>query len=397
MKITKLSAGLAITALVIGGSVAAALPASATTYTNSDAAGNSLQGGDYLLSSNGQYKLAMQTDGNAVEYGIGNVVLWQTDTDGNPGAYLDPQADGNLVVRSSSGAALWNSGSGQQSATQLTIGTDGNIVMRNGSSAVWDSGTTQQSLLPGTALQAGEALHSGYSPSAYSFDMQSDGNLVERDGSGAAVWSSGTAGNTGAYASFQTDGNFVVRSASGAALWNTKTAGTKPRDIIMQSDGNVVMYETDGSHLWNTHGVGSGSTGTQPAEQTAFNFFVSQSFTQIQSAGIVGNLIQESNVSPTSVEANGVGHGIAQWSEPGRWDTLVSWANSKGLSNTALNTQLQFMMYEFPSYGESALKQETSITGATTSFMNNYEKCGNCIVSHRIADAQSVYNDYATP
>src|ERR1017187_2975403 len=55
-------------------------------------------------------------------------------------------------------------------------------------------------------------------------------------------------------------------------------------------------------------------------EQPAFDFFVGKGLTTFQAAGIVGNLVQESNVSPTSVQAGGPGRGIAQWSTGGRWE-----------------------------------------------------------------------------
>src|SRR5277367_4611477 len=57
-------------------------------------------------------------------------------------------------------------------------------------------------------------------------------------------------------------------------------------------------------------------------EHTAFNYFVSKGLSKIQSAGVIGNLMQESNVIPTAVEyGGGPGRGIAQWSVGGRWDT----------------------------------------------------------------------------
>src|SRR6476469_9763355 len=49
--------------------------------------------------------------------------------------------------------------------------------------------------------------------------------------------------------------------------------------------------------------------------RTAFNYFVNTATTEIQAAGIVGNLMQESSVRPTATEyGGGPGRGIAQWS-----------------------------------------------------------------------------------
>ena len=92
------------------------------------------------------------------------------------------------------------------------------------------------------------------------------------------------------------------------------------------------------------------------SEQTAFNFFVAKGLTKAQAAGIVGNLIQESNVIATAKQyGGGPGRGIAQWSVGGRWDhgtdSVAHYASVHGLSEWALNTQLQFIWFELTTYG----------------------------------------------
>ena len=64
--------------------------------------------------------------------------------------------------------------------------------------------------------------------------------------------------------------------------------------------------------------TGSSEDALDANEQPAFNFFVGKGLTTYQAAGIVGNLVQESNVSPTAVQSGGPGRGIAQWSAGGR-------------------------------------------------------------------------------
>ena len=139
------------------------------------------------------------------------------------------------------------------------------------------------------------------------------------------------------------------------------------------------------------------------AETTAYDFFVARGLTAAQAAGIVGNLIQESDVSPTSVQSGGPGRGIAQWSVGGRWDTSyddnVKWyASKEGLSSTSLTLQLEFVWYElstYSSYGLASLKRTTSVTNATVVFQNDYEGCGECDESQRIAYATAVYDALA--
>lgn len=54
--------------------------------------------------------IAMQTDGNLVEYNSASQPLWWTPTAGYPGAFMSVQDDGNLVVYSAGSTPLWNIG-----------------------------------------------------------------------------------------------------------------------------------------------------------------------------------------------------------------------------------------------------------------------------------------------
>jgi len=139
-------------------------------------------------------------------------------------------------------------------------------------------------------------------------------------------------------------------------------------------------------------------------EKAAFNYFVARGLTKRQSAGIVGNLIQESSVNPKAVEfGGGPGRGIAQWSVGGRWNTShhdnVTWyANAHGTSRWTLNTQMAFTWYELHTvggYGLSALRKATTIRAATLAFERDFEKCGECDESKRVAYAREVYNAFA--
>jgi hypothetical protein len=136
-------------------------------------------------------------------------------------------------------------------------------------------------------------------------------------------------------------------------------------------------------------------------EHTAYNFFVSRGLTKDQSAGIVGNLIQESNVNPTIAQfGGGPGRGIAQWSVGGRWDSgadsVAHYAAAHGVSRWALGTQLDFIMFELENYGYgySQLRGDTSVTSATITFQDRYEICGTCDSSQRIRYAEEVLSQF---
>lgn len=123
--------------------------------------------------------------------------------------------------------------------------------------------------------------------------------------------------------------------------------------------------------------------------ETAYSFFVNSGFTPAQASGIVGNLMQESGVNPESVQPNGPGRGIAQWSLGGRWlPSLMTGNVTQDLQN-----QEQYILDELqanPAYGLSALKQATTPDQAANIFGNDYEKYG--IKGARVTDAEQIYS-----
>ncbi len=137
-------------------------------------------------------------------------------------------------------------------------------------------------------------------------------------------------------------------------------------------------------------------------DQTAYDYFRAKGLTNFQAAGIVGNLDQESGVDPTAIQAGGPGRGIAQWSVGGRWDTdsgdnLVAFAAQDGLPPTSLAVQLDFIWFEletFSDYGLAKLRATTNVSDATVAFEDDFEGCGSCDESQRIAYAQDVLNAY---
>jgi hypothetical protein len=144
------------------------------------------------------------------------------------------------------------------------------------------------------------------------------------------------------------------------------------------------------------------SSALTTGEKTAYEFFVAKGLKNYQAAGIIGNLIQESNVNPDSEQYGGPGRGIAQWSEGGRWnadgrDNAVWFAGSRGESVYALETQLEFVWYElttFGGYGLSELRASSNVSQATIAFQDRFEGCGDCRESQRIAYAQEVLTEY---
>lgn len=111
----------------------------------------------------------------------------------------------------------------------------------------------------------------------YTFEMQIDGNATIYAPGHVAIWSTGTAGRTGAWLLNQaSDGNLVLRDSRGVPLWHTHTNGRGRSTLILQDDANLVMY-TDTNPRIPTWASGTAqpapTVGAIPAapETAAFN------------------------------------------------------------------------------------------------------------------------------
>ena len=144
----------------------------------------------------------------------------------------------------------------------------------------------------------------------------------------------------------------------------------------------------------------SGSNNTQ----IVFNFLNGKQvgdnqLTAVGAAGIVGNLLVESgeHIDPTAKNPSSGAFGIAQWLG-GRYTNLVNYANSQGTPVTDFTTQLNFLWQELSGpYKTSVLDpllKATNIAAAATLVEEHYEVAGGAALQKRIADAQSVYNQY---
>ncbi|MFD7907383.1 DUF6531 domain-containing protein [Kitasatospora sp. NPDC059747] len=134
-----------------------------------------------------------------------------------------------------------------QSANGTTTTTYGYDADGNNISVV--NSTTSQTLSSGAVIKSGASLASN----SVRLVMQTDGNLVLYSvATSQPLWSSGTTGNPGAWATMQADGNFVVYDTNRKSLWtsNTSAAGAFAK---IQDDGNLVVYDRTGKSLWSTN------------------------------------------------------------------------------------------------------------------------------------------------
>lgn len=133
-------------------------------------------------------------------------------------------------------------------------------------------------------------------------------------------------------------------------------------------------------------------TSVKGDKRYAFNFFYDKFYNlnkqklddrqasemaRIQSAGVVGNLILESEGLNTKAKGDGgKAIGLAQW-HPDRQVGLKALANSRGVDISDFDTQLEYVWQELNSTEKSALKSLSNVktvSEATTNFMKNFER-----------------------
>lgn len=232
--------------------------------------GQTLTAGHSLVSPDGHYILAMQSDGNLVLYlhngGFSVRPLWSSGTSGDRGDRAVLQTNGNLVLYSAANQALWSTNTSTAGCTNLVVQEDGNLVLYSNKKAVWASHTVNTDLRPNDVLLPGERIFS--IDDQYEVTMQTDGNLVLYGATGA-LWSTHTWGIPGNHAILQKDGNLVVYTTAGRALWSSKTNGHPGDYAHLQNDGNFVVYSGTKA-LWASGTYATRPKGTPRYSRPAF-------------------------------------------------------------------------------------------------------------------------------
>lgn len=208
--------------------------------------GQTLKAGQYLRSSNGRYKLVMQSDGNLVVY-KGSSNIWSSHT-WVKGSAVTMRTDGDLVVAKGS-HRYWNSHTAGHSGAYLYLQNDGNAVVYKGKTALWSSYQWISTLSNGVTLYPYQKVVS--QNRAYQLRQEPNGDLALYR-YGKLAWHTRTSGHPGAYTVMQTDGNLVVYSKSKKALWSTHT-WHKSTWLAVQNDGNVVVYTGHMQALWDRY------------------------------------------------------------------------------------------------------------------------------------------------
>ena len=154
-----------------------------------------------------------------------------------------------------------------------------------------------------------------------------------------------------------------------------------------------------------------------------WGFFTKAGLSPAATAGIMGNLYQESGVNPKSIQGGGKGPaaGMFQWenynTKSSRWKALYDYAASKGKDWTDLDSQLNYALSEINGNSNcnwnnawknsnwsnagtapvtrEQFKSETDVEKATRQFEAAFERAGKPNMPRRIDAAAQYYNLYS--
>ena len=181
------------------------------------------------------------------------------------------------------------------------------------------------------------------------------------------------------------------------------TTGASQADIPRSSTSPGSGLSGEGNRPTPLTDAGKSLVGGTNTE-IAYNFFVASGFTPKQSAGIVGNLMQESGVNlSTTIKSAGSerSFGIAQWNSSkaagNRLGKLKNFAKDIGQEWDDLNTQLRFIIFELeksPFLGLALLRRSKTIRQAVIAFETKYERPSQAHRESRVSYAKDIHKRY---
>ena len=157
-----------------------------------------------------------------------------------------------------------------------------------------------------------------------------------------------------------------------ASLKDKYEIGTEAKEEVEATPEVEVQQEA------NTTEAEVEVTDNRTTEEVVWDYLKAAGYSDIQVAGIIGNLYQESGLNPARVESNGEGIGLVQWSF-GRKQNLINYASSKGVDWSDLETQLEFLVSELDSkqfYNpyKDTFMNPYSVSEATEAFCFGFER-----------------------
>ncbi|NVO10596.1 MAG: hypothetical protein HXX16_11585 [Bacteroidales bacterium] len=193
-----------------------------------------------LLSTNKQFRLSYQGDGNLVVYDKSNKPLWDARTCGTAPNKLVFQGDGNLVLYGANNSVFWASYSHNKGGISLRLSDDGILSVWDDKNSIWST------VIPSRVDKPTE-----WTPNT---TVLVSPNKLYR-------------------LSYQGDGNLVVYDNSNKPLWDAKTYGTAPNKLVFQGDGNLVLYGVNNSVFWASYSHNKGGISLRLNDQGSLSIW----------------------------------------------------------------------------------------------------------------------------
>jgi len=150
------------------------------------------------------------------------------------------------------------------------------------------------------------------------------------------------------------------------------------------SSNDILFYNPDAVECATGAVVSSGASGNvaslvkSATLQTIFQALINGGMTSVQAAAVMGNMYAESSFDSNKHEiGNDIGYGLVQWSF-GRRTKLEAFAKQKGVPNSDLAMQMEFLLNEYNSSYKSTLSgtpfsNSPDVAKATESWMTIFE------------------------
>ena len=200
-------------------------------------------------------------------------------------------------------------------------------------------------------------------------------------------------------------------------VWDTNYDFGGNTSTSYSTDSSTGTYSSGSVDTGNTVDVNVDSSSTEELRKSMYNFYTQNGFTPAATAGLMGNVYQESKFNPSLLQnGKGPAAGLFQWenfnTKDGRWAELNKFAQAKGKDWTDPKTQMEYSIHEMGTSQKwmwnknkkhpetdhinsfELYKQITDPETAALAFSNHFERPGTPHNETRIAKAKEYYEMY---
>ena len=340
---------------------------------------------------------------------------------------------GDVNIYGTTSQTFWDSVGTKVSEPQIgdVVCQEGHVGLYSGNGNYIHMSGRKAGIKESKAIQNGNNKHRGYKrvlknpsqmvdptvPNPNTFLGTVVGTASGNPVGGGTTSSDGTTNTATATSTPQIDilGKFGELEKIGNSMVGAIFNNNSVKEMYDNLYGNQVVTDTTGSTP--TDGSNPDISGISDTAQAVWQFFTGKGYSPAATAGIMGNMEQESGMRPDIIQGNGRGPaaGICQWenynTKSARWKDMNAHAQSKGKDWKDLQSQLEFIDIELQgkspgdNYTSTLLKKNwggyegfkaiTDYKKATEAFEKSFERAGKINWNNRYAGAKKYYDKFA--